>query len=303
MIQLAGKTYVVSLPSVWVKKYGIKKGDELNFEERGSELVIHTERWPKSERAVLDVGALNERTLRWVLSGFHKAGYNEMEILYSKKETLGVIQELLHNLFVGFTVVEQSGKKCIVRSIAADVDAEFDVILRRAFLVTLSMGEAVLEKISKGEFSSLEEVAVLERTNNQMTNFCERILNRKHSSSLDTFKYVIIWNLEKVADDYKYICIDLKNSKGNVSRELLCVFSEVNKLFSEYYKLFYQFDLERLNEIAERKMEIENSLKKLQISSAEESIVFNRLLSIVSKSADFSTSMFVLGYQSLQSAI
>ena len=39
-IQLASQTIVVSLPAKWVRQQGIKKGDEIDVEERGKELVI-----------------------------------------------------------------------------------------------------------------------------------------------------------------------------------------------------------------------------------------------------------------------
>jgi len=44
IIQTAGKTMVVSLPSAWVKKYGIKKGEEVEVEERGAEISVSTKR-------------------------------------------------------------------------------------------------------------------------------------------------------------------------------------------------------------------------------------------------------------------
>jgi len=42
-IQLAKKTLVVSLPQAWVRKQGIKKGQEIHVREQGRSLVLHSE--------------------------------------------------------------------------------------------------------------------------------------------------------------------------------------------------------------------------------------------------------------------
>ena len=39
-IQLANQTLVISMPSKWVKEQGIKKGDEIDVEEKGKRLMI-----------------------------------------------------------------------------------------------------------------------------------------------------------------------------------------------------------------------------------------------------------------------
>ena len=42
VILMGGKTYIVSLPAPWIKRYGIKKGTELDVEESGSSIIIST---------------------------------------------------------------------------------------------------------------------------------------------------------------------------------------------------------------------------------------------------------------------
>ena len=44
VIQLAGKTLLVSLPSKWARNCGVRKGEDIEVEERGKSLVITTEK-------------------------------------------------------------------------------------------------------------------------------------------------------------------------------------------------------------------------------------------------------------------
>lgn len=296
VIQLAGKTSVISLPSKWIQKYNIKKGEELELEERGDELVIKTKQAQKGKKVTLDAKNLHERTLKWVLSGLHKSGYDEIEVLFEKKETLNTIQDTIKNLFMGFAVIDQTSKKCVLKSLSTELDEEFDAVLRRAFLVTNSLASSTLEMIHSGNFKDLEDLHTLEKTNNQLTNFCQRILNKKGFSRLDLFRYVIIWNLEKIADDYKYICSDLSKAK-KINPEILVLFKQTNELFLDYYNLFYNFNLKDLNEIAKKKLDLDELLKKSSPKNQDEELLVSHLIGISSKTADFSTSFFALRHE------
>ncbi|MBW2994314.1 hypothetical protein KY315_02765, partial [Candidatus Woesearchaeota archaeon] len=117
VIQLARKTFVVSLPSKWVKKYDVKKGDELEVKDNSSSIVFSTQRQSDLKKTSIDITNTNERTLRWLLSSLHKKGYDEIELFYDNKNKTPIIQELIKDLFIGFAIVHQSNKRCIVRAI------------------------------------------------------------------------------------------------------------------------------------------------------------------------------------------
>jgi len=291
VIQIAEKTFVVSLPTSWIKQWGVKKGEELDVIENGPSLIISTEKARDIKKGSVDISNASERTIRWVLSSLHKKGYDEIEIKTDNKEHASLIDELLKDLFMGFAVVERSGSKCIVRSVSQDLDSQFDAILRRAFLVTLDMGERIVENCEKKSFE-LSSIVELEKTNNQLTNFCERILNKRgHSERIKTtFMYVIVWNLEKIADDYKYICKYLMKSK-KIEKKSLTSFKKVNKLLRSYYELFYKFDIKKLSQLSE---DLKNLRSEIEKEMSKDAILLSHLQHIVLKTADFSASTFAM---------
>jgi phosphate uptake regulator len=297
VIQLAGRTYVVSLPSKWVKKYGIKKGDELEVTDSASNIVFSTKREGGAKKTSINIQNTNERTIRWLLSSLHKKGYDEIELFYDKSKKTAVIQELVKDLFIGFAIVHQSSKRCVLRAISQDQDKEFDNILRRAWLVTISMGESAIEYLEQGQQRQLKELITLEKTNNQLTNFCQRTLNKKgHIEAAKTcFYYVIAWNLEKICDDYKYICELLSENKTKLSKESLVLFKETNNFLRSYYELFYSFDLNKLNKLHDRKKElIAKGHKLISTKKGVETTMLNYLTGAVLKTTDFSASMIAL---------
>lgn len=297
VIQLAGKTFVVSLPSKWVKKYGIKKGDEMELNEKSNNIILSTTKDIDIVRTNCNITHANERTIRWLLSSMHKKGYDEIELFYDDPGKTPLIQELIKDLFIGFAIVHQSNKRCVIRSVSKDQESEFDNMLRRAFLVTLSMAESSADYLEQNNLKQLSDLLPLEKTNNQLTNFCERILNKKGHFDYNktNFYYVIIWNLEKICDDYKYICEYLSKQKTKISKQTIQVFKEVNKFLREYYELMYSFDILKLNKLTSNKKDIQNRIRSLmQARKGNEGILLNYLTSVLTKTSDFSASFMAL---------
>lgn len=297
VIQLAGKTLVISLPSKWTKLNNIQKGDELDIQEEGNKLSINTNSNETiSKETSINLQGMSERTLNWTLSALYKKGYDKIEATYDPQQ-LDYINYLLKNSFLGFTIVDQTQKKLIIKSISQDILEEYKPVLRRAFLVTLSMSTETLEALKNKEFNKLNEIKEKEKINNQLTNFCQRIINKKQpfKEEQNNLNYLISWNLEKIADEYNYLCDFFNNKQPEISQETLKLFEQTNKLFEEYYNLTFKFDLNELNELSIKKKNLENELKDhLYNNTKADSFISSHLLKIVLKCSDFSTTLTAL---------
>ncbi len=293
VIQLAEKTLVVSLPAKWVQEWNIKKGDELEFLENGHKITISTENEKAPYKCSVNIENTTERALRWLLSSLHKKGYDEIEIHTADQNQEGVIDELLKDLFIGFTLVYRSPTRCVIRAISKDSAEEFETVLRRAFLITLNMGEELIYALKNNKYNQLDKILALEKTNNQLTNFCERSLNKRGDPLKTTFLYVIVWNLEKIADDYKYICEEIKKGGQELNKELIEILNEVNELFRQYYELFYKFELQKLNKLSEKFKELKSKIKT-ELTKTKHQIILSHTLHLLLKTADFSSSIYAL---------
>ena len=292
VIQIADKTLVVSLPNSWAKEWGVVKGNELDVSESGSSLIVRTGEHRDLRKGKIDVSSSSERSLRWLLSSLHKKGYDEIEILCTVEQSK-IIDELLKDLFLGFAVVHRSGNLCVIRSLSKELDDQLDVIVRRAFLVTLSLAEQCAIACKNKKFDDLKSIVDLEKTNNQLTNFCERLLNKRGMADpLKTnFLYVVVWNLEKVADDYKYICNHLAKSQ-KISASSLNLLDRINVLLRKYYELFYKFDAELLSVLSDEFKLLRVDIEKLMVK--DDPVLLAHFLHLVLKCADFSSSTFAL---------
>ena len=159
--------------------------------------------------------------------------------------------------------------------------------------MTLALADQSLEFIKQKKFDELKGLIELEKTNNQLTNFCERILNKK---GLDepiktNFLYVIMWNLEKIGDDYKYICEHSAAKK--ISKSTIELYDRVNKLLRNYYELFYKFDVQKLSNLSDDFRKLSKDIEVL-LSRGEDAIVLSHLYHVALKTVDFSASTFAL---------
>ncbi|HLD10623.1 MAG TPA: phosphate uptake regulator PhoU [Candidatus Nanoarchaeia archaeon] len=297
VIQLAGKTLVISLPARWTKLNNIKKGDELDIQEEGNKLSVHTNlNKINSKETSINIQGMTNRTINWTLSALYKKGYDIIEAFYDSTQ-IDYISNLIKNSFIGYAIVDQTPKKIIIKGISQDILEEYKPVLRRAFLVTISMGQETISALKNKEFEKLNEIKEKEKINNQLTNFCQRIINKKQpfKEEFNTLNYIISWNLEKIADEYRYICEFFYNKKPEISEKTFLLFEETNKLLEEYYTINFKFNLNDLNELSIKKNQLEEELKNYIYSNTHANVLIaSHLLKIVLKCSDFSTTLTAL---------
>ena len=291
VIQLGEDTHVVTLPAKWARTYGITKGSELEVSEDGNRITLATNAARAINKTTADLRHATEQTLRWTLSSLHKQGFDEIELTLATAEQSTVVEEMLRDLFIGFAVVHKTTHSITLRAISAELDDQLDTILRRAFLITLQHAEGLHDALKHSKTEELTPLLSLEKQNNQLTNFCQRILNKKgHKNPLKTnFLYVITWNLEKISDEYKYLTEHFLNA--NADKKTLDLLLKTNTLLRGYYELFYAFDAKKLATLSDEYKTLEREIKK-EITT--DPLALAHLLAIISKTADFSASTYAL---------
>ncbi|MFW5865868.1 MAG: hypothetical protein ACOCU6_02115 [Nanoarchaeota archaeon] len=300
IIRLAEKTLVVSLPASWLSDQALSKGDELECLIQGNRLVFIPEK-PLSDasKISLDIAKMSERVLRWQISSFHKQGYDEIEITSYTSEQYVVIEELVTDLFVGFIIKERSKLRILIGKVAVVDAGEFDATLRRAFRLLISSANEALQSFKVGDGESLSFQLQHEKNNNKLTNFCERLLNKSlHQKEKGHFWYVIAWNLEKIADNFKYLANYYSLNLPVFEQDVLGLFEDVISYMDLYYDLFYAFSFEKLVRASRQKHDLEKRLlEHINKVRKDEIVLLHYLHMIVLQMADFSASTIALRHE------
>ena len=288
VIQLAGKTLVVSLPSKWAKKYGVLKGDTVFVEEEDKMLLVKTSKSIDIKKVQLSLKGPDEFIKRSIDVAYKK-GVDELSMSFETPKSKKVVEEVL-NSTMGFEIISQGEKTCTVKSVAKAVESEFDNILRRVFLTLLSMADESYDAASKSQFSRLASIGSSDQTINKLTNICKRVLNKKgyKDQKSNNYVYCIVWEIERIGDEYKDICNWLASAKkSKISKSILQVYKETNEFLRDFYNLFYKFDSDRGIELTNRKKSIIKKCNELiPKSSGADSVIIHHLTNIVTSAYD-----------------
>ena len=253
---------MISLPRKWSLKYNIKKGDELEVEENGSELRIITETVQKIKEIVVDVSGLTQRLADRFMARSYQKGYDTITVKYNDPETAIAIQNKVKEL-LGFEIMEQSNDTIVISSISQKLNIDFDSSLRRAFLITLDMANSCLEAFEKGDKKSLENLYYKDFDLNKFCYFCLRFINKGFHSEFGTYiLYYLIESLEDVGDEYKILAKHLAKFK-NKKKNLIEIITKVNEITKIGYEFYYKPDNEKATRCIELYDEIRKDIRNL----------------------------------------
>jgi phosphate uptake regulator len=272
VIQIADSTQLISLPRKWCIDHGIKKGDEVEVEEHGNKIQVST-----AKDALLEIAKIHfanaEMFLQRPLLTFYRMGYDQVDITFDDSKVIQRVQEEIERL-MGFEIVSQTERSCTVKNVASAMDTEFEVILRRIFLMLIEMARDTSEALSKRNYANMEEITKRERLNNKLTIFCERILNKKGYPDHKrlTFIYYIVCNLEHIADNFCDICYYCMEKNPKASPQISKLVKDTTKLVERVYTLFYRFDLASLTEFKRYHALVEKDAKSLLLSAKKDEL-------------------------------
>jgi phosphate uptake regulator len=246
VIQLAGKTLVVSLPSKWVHEHNVKKGDEMNLEQAGTKIILTTEK--ETSPGSIEIN-LSEKApfLKRYLRMLYQQGYNE--ITFSSDSTLPFdkISEALNEM-LGFEIIENREKYCLIKNIAKGSEEEFDTVFKRLFFVVLSMAKDISGAMENKAYDSLRQIRATERTIDKIANFCQRILNTKSYKDAQRVPYLqfTINMLEQIGDNLEELCSYLEKEGQRIQKKHASYLSEAISYFEKVSLLCFKYDMQEI---------------------------------------------------------
>lgn len=267
VIQIAGSTQLVSLPRQWAKAHNVQRGQEIDVQEDGNRIIMTADFKPVAETATLDISKMGDMVHR-AIGAIYRKGVDELTIKYDDPSLIEAVHSAIGKETVGFEILEQGSNYCTVKYVGGNVE-EFSAMLRRTFLIATSMAQESVAALKNKQYKLLNNLAFLEETNNRFTSLCRRFLNKtgapKEYSKIGPL-YYIVEQLEKIGDQYKYICQHFSNLEGKnivLNADVLETFEKANSMVSFYYALFYKFDTDVLVELKKRRNYVVEKAHKL----------------------------------------
>lgn len=250
VLLIGGKTHIVSLPSQWIRKYDIKKGDELSIEEDNSRLIISTNKQYSQPVAKIDISGFSPILLNKMLYASYIKGADDIYVVYSNSKEAILIHEAVKTM-IGCTIVEETKTQVHIKDVYGPA-TEFEPIMRRIFFMAHSIIQEGTESIKSKETDFLGRIKLKDYELGDNVNFCLRYLNKKgykdyrHTSMI----YTTLRNLENLIDEFYWLFKFISESKIKTDKEVIKVLQILDKMFDCYAKLVFQYNREKLEEFS-----------------------------------------------------
>ena len=182
-IQLGGQTLLVSLPKQFVKKYNIKKGEELDVEEVNNIITIATPNQISFKD--INIGLSSLASIKDIILLLSTIGLTKIRLNYKSREYLNEIKKEIYINHQEFEIISETEISCVIKLTTSDeIIKEFPNLLKRLFYILMSDEENEIRDIEK----------------NKLIRLCKRILNKHQVENYNQslLLYSIIDDLEKM---------------------------------------------------------------------------------------------------------
>ncbi|MBW3002506.1 AbrB/MazE/SpoVT family DNA-binding domain-containing protein [Candidatus Woesearchaeota archaeon] len=288
-----GTSNAIILPKKWFDKYGLKRGEEVDIEQAGPMLIVNAEKIRSKQELIQIEQQYFVPYVHRVIGKLFQAGYDHIAVKISDaKDMEEAEKEALKNV-MGLEVIKKTDKEIAFDIIISDTPEQYAKYERKVFQTAIEYSKFILDLIEKKEYAKLGDRAV-EMLNNKFSVFCERYINKTMSKNC-VFKYVILWNLEKITDEYKYLAQYVKEQKIKVSKETKDYFRESIQYLEDLYNLYYSFELATYSSMYQRKIQLLNKGQNLYLEKkSPEAMVVVKLMNVIQGVFDCIGNMLVL---------
>lgn len=249
LVQMGKHTLMTAIPSKWIQRHRLKKGDHVEFTEVENKLVLTSTAEIYERKIEISITSPTIEVIWRVTQPVYTSGYDEVKINFKDKKALKIIEDCMQNL-VGFEIVQTAPNNVIVKSISKQLDEEFPVILRRTFLIFKQMADVAKDAFDKNK-SRFAEIRPLELTINKYTMFLKRVINRT-GYKYPHYTYLIVSFLELAANHFEYLRKYFElNPKAKIETIAAKEFRKLHNFIEMIHDLYYNFDDEKFRWIAE----------------------------------------------------
>lgn len=298
VIQIAESTQLISLPRKWCLANSIRKGDELNVEYQADKLTVSCKPESKIEKAEIRMKEFGELT-ELAIYALYKKGVDEIKIYFEKPEDVQIVQNALHSTTVGYELVEQDSKGCLIKNISGNIMG-FDSMMRRIFLLLISQAEESAKILSEKNLADTKNLFALEESNNRLTTLCRRYINKYGAPGNHKVGpyYRILEEIEKISDDYKGISTlsNIKKDQVKINPNIIGAYTILTQFLRDFYESFYKFNAQKvLNITNTRKELIAKWIEELKNArNPVEIILMHNALSILRRISSITATLLIL---------
>jgi phosphate uptake regulator len=270
VLKVGRSSFAISLPKNFVRTNNLKSGQEIEVLNQGSSLMIMCIN-PVLMAKTVDISEFSTQTearklLDKILGALFRQGLNKFSLICSDRDKAKLVRDILRD--GKLQMYEEPGMQddtsVIVHSSISNFDAESlqnmtSSIIKHIYRTIEEFTSALREGSLTAKMA--EEFATRDRTINDQTDICKRIVNKNAVDYKSTSYYSIIDKLEKIGDEIKSLALYAAENPRAAKRQLALI-EKSKEIFYMLYMTNNSFSVKKMNSFFALAHEIELSLEK-----------------------------------------
>ena len=246
VVKTGQNTLIISLPSNWIKKYKIEKGQSIEIEENAGLLKIYPTIKTKKKKAIK-----LENEGYWyinrLLRKLYAAGYDEIEVEYSSNSQMEFLRKGTTYL-EGFEVMKSEKNKCIVRNLLKTRELDYLELLDNIIWLIHSQLEIFLEYLTKKDNKSLKEINGINESVIKLAHLGRRVLNLECKQDLVILKdsFLVFTNLLYLSSYLTFASKEIIKNKINLDKEEADLIVETKSLYEDLIYAYRNKDIDKI---------------------------------------------------------
>lgn len=172
LVQQGKSTLMVSLPSTWIKRKELEKGDEVVLNESQGSIIVDTDKQKKSASTHVHLQSDSRAEIRTHIVNSYRAGYDKINVEFHTQKAMPIIESMLQEKLIGFEVTQTKEDAIVIENITEPEDDKFDIMFTKIFQNIKQM----LSELQNGQTTNLE--AIQQRVL-KYDNFCRRVISKR----------------------------------------------------------------------------------------------------------------------------
>jgi phosphate uptake regulator len=257
LVKQAGRAVTITLPIEWVRKNGLKPGDEIDIETIEKDLILKSGKKIIGGSIQLDTTDFPRRMKHYYINAAYAKGIDEIKLESDK--------DFYHDLNqnIGFAIVQQKGNKFVIRDISGISSENLDNIFKRVFQMILNFYDQAIDDIFGENKESYETVKKIDGEVNKFVLFLQRSIMKLSypDPAIGRIMFAYSFALEKIGDEILRIWrtnIENKVKKDKKIKEIILL---SKKGLEKAFEIYYQSSPEKVKEI----MTIKDLIRKKSI--------------------------------------
>jgi len=233
IVKTGQNTLIVSLPSGWIKKNNLERGQLLEVEENAGVLKIYPTQKAKKSISI----KLNDEGYWYInrlLRKMYAAGYDEIEVSYSKSSQIEHIRKSASYL-EGFEVMKSEKNKCVLKNIIKTKDLDYKELLDNIIWLIHSQLELYSDFISKELSRELKEISGINESVIKLAHLGRRVLNLECKQDVVILKdsFLLFTNLLYLSSYLTFASGEIINKNLKLEKEEKNLILETKELYEE----------------------------------------------------------------------